>query len=137
MSATGTEYVPIQGGVVNTLAAIPSDADTTSGYYLSYVVTTEGNGGGFTGNSWCLLEPGNPFTEFNFSAFLSSNEMQGGDKDDWIVTMYNKYGNLNYIFQTWSTRVTAYERSNFCNKLINDSAYHNKDTNTGCIVMAG
>ena len=47
---TQTVYVPVEASGVNTYAVnIPSGADTTSGYYLSYNVGGENSG--FT----CLL----------------------------------------------------------------------------------
>ena len=60
---TQTVYVPVEASGVNTYAVnIPSGADTTSGYYLSYNVGGENSG--FTGISWYLDKPGNPFSGF-------------------------------------------------------------------------
>ena len=61
MSNLETQYVTVEANVTLARVAIPSDADTTSGYYITYLVATEANGGGFSGQSWLLEDPGNPF----------------------------------------------------------------------------
>lgn len=117
---TQTVYVEVGASAINTFNIdVPSGADTTSGYYLSYNAIT-GSGGGFTGTGWYLSEPGNPFT--SFSGITSEQD---------IVDYYNEHNdNLTGIFSTWLTRVDERAVSSFCNKLMNGTAYEN-----GCITM--
>lgn len=114
-----TVYVPVEANSVTARAVIPSDADTTSGYYLTYEVSA-GEGGGFTGISWCLDEPGNPFQ--GYSGITTEQD---------IVNHYNRHGNLNDIFATWMERVGERGVSSFCNTLIGNDAYYY----AGCITM--
>ena len=115
-----TVYVPVQASNVNTLSVIPSGADTTSGYYLSYEVTT-GIGGGFTGHGWCLGVEGNPFEGF-----------EGIKSEQDIVDYYNSHGeSLDDVFSSWITRVGDVNVSDFCNKMMHGAFY-----TSGCIVMA-
>lgn len=115
-----TVYVPVEANSVTARAVIPSDADTTSGYYLTYEVSA-GEGGGFTGISWCLDEPGNPFQGY-----------AGITNEQDIVNHYNRHGNLNDIFATWITRAGELGVTDFCYKLMH-SGYYTK----GCISMPG
>ncbi len=113
-----TVYVPVEANSVTARAVIPSGADTTSGYYLTYEVSA-GEGGGFSGISWCLDEPGNPFQ--GYAGIQNAQD---------IVDYYNRHGNLNDIFSTWFERVDDLSVSNFCNKLMNGPYRDN-----GCITM--
>ena len=93
---TQTVYVPVEASGVNTYAVnIPSGADTTSGYYLSYNVGGENSG--FTGISWYLD----------------------------IIEYYESNQNLNAVFSTWINRVGEVAVSDFCNDLMHGEAYSN------------
>lgn len=116
---TQTVYVPVEASGVNTYAVnIPSGADTTSGYYLSYNVGGENSG--FTGINWYLDKPGNPFSGF-----------QGISNEQDIIEYYESNQNLNAVFSTWINRVGEVAVSDFCNDLMHGEAYSN-----GCITMA-
>lgn len=114
-----TVYIPVQASNVNTFSTIPSGADTTSGYYLSYVAALTEEGGGFSGHGWCLDLPGNPFTG-KYSI------------EEDIIDHYNYYNNLNDVFSSWENRVGDRAVSEFChNMMANDTFYY-----AGCITMA-
>ena len=118
-----TVYVPVEASNVATFAVdIPSGADTTSGYYITYEVAT-GEGGGYTGTGW-YLDPS--IHNDPFEGYLGISTEQD------IVNLYNSNGgNLNAVFSSWLTRVSDVDVSNFCNMLMNNQAYTN-----GCIRFA-
>ena len=115
-----TVYVEVGASSVNTFSVdIPSGADTTSGYYLSYEVSAE-EGGGFTGTGWYLDVDYNPFYGMGIT------------KPQEVVDLYNSSGNnLNSVFSTWVERAGEVNVSDFCNALMHGQAYTN-----GCITMA-
>ena len=114
-----TVYVPVEASNVATFAVdIPSGADTTSGYYITYEVMT-GEGGGYTGTGWYLDDKDDPFQGYD-----------GVTVEQDIIDLYNSNGgNLNAVFSSWRERVGALGVSNFCNRLMNSAAY------PGCIDM--
>lgn len=114
-----TVYVPVEANSVTARAVIPSDADTTNGYYLAYEVSV-GEGGGFTGISWCLDATNDPFQ--GYSGITNAQD---------IVDYYNAHGNLNDIFATWLSRVGERQVSAFCSGLMDNDAYYY----AGCITM--
>lgn len=121
-----TVYVPVEAATTYT-RSVPSDADVTSGYYLSYIPTADG---GFTGISWCLEDLRDPFEGFDFKTALGEDYREGSSTEECIVQLYTKEGSLNKVFSSWGTRVLPKDRSNFCNELMN-SAYGN----SGCITL--
>lgn len=111
---------------------IPSDADTTSGYYIRYNPMT-GEDGGYTGTGWYLNYPGNPFDGFQYE----KNTVDGNPviitfkSAEEIVDYYNEKNNLNEVFRSWKDRVGDRSVSAFCDMLMSsDTAYYN-----GCITM--
>ena len=88
-----TEYVAVGASSVRTFNNdVPSGADTTSGYYITYIMAPEDEGGGFTGVSWYFGELGNPLN----AAGLSSYEEVRRRYDE-------NRGNLNDVFSSWTT----------------------------------
>lgn len=119
-----TVYVPVEASNVATFAVeVPSGADTTSGYYITYDVALSENGGGYTGTGWYLQDTYNndPFEGYD-----------GINTEQDIIDLYSSSGNnLNAVFSSWLTRVSDVGVSNFCNMLMNGQAYTN-----GCIRLA-
>ena len=97
-------YVELQASQVSTFSVdVPSGADTTSGYYITYQVTPEG---GFTGISWYFGVYGNPL------------EAAGLDTYEKIEERYkSNENNLNDVFDQWLSSVGAEGVHSFCNYL--------------------
>lgn len=104
---TQTVYVEVGASAINTFNIdVPSGADTTSGYYITYQMAPEENGGGFTGQSWFLDQVGNPLTAYGLNNY------------DEILNEYNKnLGNLNTVFSSWISIAGADAVHDFCNFL--------------------
>lgn len=118
MGYMGTFYVEVQANQISTFSVnIPSGADTTSGYYISYQVALGNDGGGFTGTGWYLDDPKSPLA----GMFTSDEE---------IIKYYNEHQNLDTYFAGWMGRVGEVGVSDFCNSLMHNDAYVN-----GCISM--
>ena len=108
-----TVYVDVSGSAVSTFAAVPSGSDTTSGYYITYVVAEDG---GFSGMNWYWDIPGNPLKTAGLNDYTS------------VLNRYNANGgNLNDVFGSWLSNAGADLVHSFCNHLWNNAR--------GCIDM--
>ena len=99
-------YLPVDADVAPLNLDIPSGSDTTSGYYITYEMASEDDGGGFSGISWYFSESGNPL-------------VAAGLKD--YESVRSKYdtngGNLNDVFGAWLTNSGPDAVHDFCHYL--------------------
>ncbi len=111
-----TVYVEVQASSVATFSVdVPSGADTTSGYYITYEMSENG---GFSGQDWYFGYNGNPLNAAglnNFEAVLEKYNSNGG--------------HLNDVFASWLTNSGAEAVHSFCNTLWNYTY------SFGCITM--
>ncbi len=103
-----TEYVAVGASSVRTFNNdVPSGADTTSGYYITYIMAPEAQGGGFTGSGWFFSQKGNPLDAsglHDYEAVLAEYE-----KDN--------RNNLNTVFSSWLAIAGEDNVHDFCNYL--------------------
>ena len=99
-------YLPVDADVAPLNLDIPSGSDTTSGYYITYEMASEGDGGGFSGISWYFGVSGNPL------------EAAGLNDYEAVRSRYDTNGgNLNDVFKGWVSNSGPDAVHGFCSHL--------------------
>lgn len=99
-------YLPVQASIAPMSLDVPSGADTTSGYYISYEMAPEEEGGGFSGSGWFFGVTGNPLDTAGLKDYAS------------VETKFNSNGgNLNDVFSSWLGSAGPDAVHSFCNYL--------------------